>query len=389
VPPDAIYLDHNATAPLLPEVRAAMTAAFGDAWANPSSIHAAGRNARSALETARAEVAILLNGSSEEIVFTSGGTEANHLAIRGLGRRDGSKPGDRPDPPAGVLSSRLEHPSVLGALQALQDEGRQLRWLPVGPQGQLRMDHLEAALGGDTALVTLALVNHELGNIYPISDLAARARNAGARFHTDAVQALGRVPVDVAALGVDALTVSAHKIGGPKGVGALWVRRGLALCPLITGGHQERERRAGTENVPGIVGFGEACRLVRRGLADQSRKLAALRDRLEHRLLAIAGARLHGETADRAPGVSNMAFRGASGQLVVIGLDLEGVAASTGAACSSGTLAPSPVLLALGLAPPEAGEAVRLSLGPHNTEEEIDRAAAIVERVVARVRAAA
>jgi cysteine desulfurase len=379
--PDAIYLDHNATAPLLPEVRAAMQAALVDSWANPSSIHAPGRRARAAVESARAQVAALIGADSEEIVFTSGGTEANHLAIRGLLPATGER--------GVVVSSRLEHPSVLGALEQLAQRGRSLRWLPPRPDGQLDLQDLEATMAGDTGLLTLALVNHELGNIYPVAALAARAHAAGALVHSDAVQALGRLPLSVAGLGVDALSLSAHKIGGPKGVGAVWIKRGLQAASLLTGGHQERERRAGTENVAGIVGFGEACRLAGQGLTDQARLTASLRDRLEARLLAIPGARRHGDPEHRAPGVSNLGFQGAAGQLVAIGLDLEGVAVSTGAACSSGTVSPSPVLLALGLPADQAREAVRFSLGPKNTEPEVDRTAALVELVVARVRAAA
>jgi cysteine desulfurase len=374
----AIYLDHNATAPLLPEVREVMGRVLAEAWANPSSIHAAGRRARTAVETARTQVAALIGALPDEIVFTSGGTEANHLAIRGLAPPEGS-----------LVSSPLEHPSVLGALEAAAGSEARVHWLPVAPDGRLSSGDLVTALTAGAGLVSLALVNHELGNLYPIPELAGRTRAAGARFHCDAVQALGKVPVDVGALGADALTLSAHKIGGPKGVGAVWIRNGLLTRALLAGGHQERERRAGTENVPGIAGFGEACRLAAHGLADRAQRLADLRDRLERRLLAIAGARLHGDPAGRVPGVSNLGFAGAAGQLVAIGLDLEGVAVSTGAACSSGTVAPSPVLLALGLPPDQAREAVRFSVGPENSEEEIDRAAAIAERVVARVRAAA
>jgi cysteine desulfurase len=372
---------------VLPEVQAAIAAALGQAWANPSSIHGPGRRARSAVESARAQVAALIGGSTDEIVFTSGGTEGNHLAIRGLAK--GGRGGGAAARRAGVLSSPLEHPSVLGALQSLAEEGSAPRWLPVGTDGRLAAQDLEAALGADTGLVSLALVNHELGNLYPIAELARRARAAGALVHSDAVQAVGRLPVDVVALGVDALTVSAHKIGGPKGVGAVWLRRGLEPASLLTGGHQEHERRAGTENVPGIVGFGEACRLAGQGLAERAQRIARLRERLERRLLAIPGARRHGDPSSRAPGVSNVGFQGANGQLVVIGLDLEGVAVATGAACSSGTVAPSPVLLALGLGSDQAREAVRFSLGPDNDEPQIDRAAALVEAVVARVRAAA
>jgi cysteine desulfurase len=384
-----IYLDHNATTPLLPEVRAAMARALEELWGNPSSVHGPGRRARAAVEDARQEVAALVGGDREEIVFTSGGTEADHLGIRGLA--DDRPHGQR-------VSSRLEHPAVHGALAAA---GRAAgaaaetatSWVPVDAEGRIAPEALAETLRPDAALVSLALVNHELGNLYPVTALAAAARSRApqVRVHTDAVQAAGRIAIDVRALGVDALSLSAHKLGGPKGVGALWIRQGLLPAPLLAGGHQERERRAGTENVPGIVGFGEAARRARQDLTklpDRITRVAALRDRLEARLLQLPGSRRHGDPGARAPGTVNIGFEGAAGQLVVIGLDLEGVAVSSGAACSSGTLAPSPVLLALGLPPARAREAVRFSLGPDNTAEEIDRAAALVATVVARVRAA-
>jgi cysteine desulfurase len=299
-----IYLDHNATTPLHPEARRAMVRALDELWGNPSSVHAPGRQARAAIEDARQEVAALIGADREEIVFTSGGTEGNHLAIRGLAAL---RPG------AALVSSRLEHPSQQGALAAAATgaagtAGRArdaaISWLPVDGQGQLAVDGLDDLIPADApALVSLALVNHEIGNLYPVAALAARARarNPGVLVHTDAVQAVGRLPVDVRALGVDALTVSAHKLGGPKGVGALWVRRGLLPAPLLAGGHQERERRAGTENVPGIVGFGEAARCARQQLADRAGRIARLRDRLEQRLLQLPGSRRHGDTT-RAPG---------------------------------------------------------------------------------------
>jgi cysteine desulfurase len=351
-------------------------------WGNPSSVHAVGRRARAAVESARKQVAALVGGDSEEIVFTSGGTEADHLAIRGLA--GAAAPGRTQ-----VISTRLEHPAVLGALEALAAGGAEVTFLPVGPDGQLDPAALAGALRDDTALVTIAAANHELGNLYPVPALAAAARARGALVHSDAVQAAGRVPLDVRALGVDALSLSAHKLGGPKGVGAVWLRRGVVPRPLLPGGHQERERRGGTENVLGIVGFGEACRLARERLPAQAARAAALRDRLEALLLQIPGARRHGDAGARVPGTANLGFSGAPGELVVIGLDLEGVAVSSGAACTSGTMAPSPVLLALGLPPAQAREAVRFSVGPGNSEADIDRAAALAAAVVARVRAAA
>jgi len=381
-----IYLDHNATTPLLPEVRLAMARALEQLWGNPSSVHGPGRRARAAVEDARQEVAALVGGDREEIVFTSGGTEADHLAIRGLAA-------DRPH--GQRVSSRLEHPAVHGALaSAGQAAGAPAEtattWVAPDSEGRIAPEALAEVIGPEAALVSLALVNHEIGNLYPVAALAAAARGraAAVRVHTDAVQAAGRIPIDVRGLGVDALSLSAHKLGGPKGVGALWIRRGLMPAPLLAGGHQERERRAGTENVPGIVGFGEAARRARQGLADRAARVAELRDRLEARLLQLPGSRRHGDATARGPGTINVGFEGAPGQLVVIGLDLEGVAVSSGAACSSGTLAPSPVLLALGLPPARAREAVRFSLGPDNTAAEVDQTAQLVATVVARVRAA-
>jgi cysteine desulfurase len=374
--PHAIYLDHNATAPVRPEVAEAMAAALRDLRGNPSSVHAAGRAARAAVEAARAEVAALVGASAEEIVFVSGGTEGNHLAIRGLaGRR-----------PARLISSPLEHPSVRAALDALAVEGFEIVSVEVGAGGEITPDALRAALEPGAALVTLSAANHELGNAYDSAALAAVAHAAGARFHADTVQAAGKLPLDLVAAGLDAATLSAHKLGGPAGVGAVFVRRGIDLAPLVSGGHQERERRAGTENLAGIVGFGVAARLARAELSASAARMAALRDRLEQRLLAVPGAQLHGDASARVPGTLNLGFEGAPGQLVAAALDLEGVCVATGAACTSGSLAPSPVLLALGLPPARAAEAIRLSLGPDTTEAEVERVAALMPGIVDRVR---
>jgi cysteine desulfurase len=380
--PAPIYLDHNATAPLRPQVREAVLAAL-ELWANPSSIHGPGRKARDAVERARVEVSRFLGASPEEVVFTSGGTEADHLAVRGLALA-GRGQRERPR----VVSTRLEHPAVVGALESLRRQGFAVTWLPVGPGGLVSPGDLDAALGEDVVLVTLSAANHELGTLSPIAALAAVARARRISFHTDAVQAAGKVPLDLGRLGVDAATISAHKLGGPKGVGALYLRRGVALDPQQPGGHQERERRGGTENLTGIVGLAAACRLAGAEGDEVGARVARLRDRLEERLLAISGARRHGHASPRVPGTCNVGFAGASGHLVLVGLDLEGICVSTGAACTSGSVAPSPVLLGLGLPPERAREAVRFSLGPDTTEAEIDRAAEVTARVVARVRAA-
>jgi len=380
-----IYFDHNATSPLREGVAEAMARAQVDLPGNPSSVHAAGRRARAAVEDAREQVASFLGALREEIVFTSGGTEGDNLAIRSLAQAAGQR-GRRH-----IITSPLEHPAVAGSVDALQEVGFSVTNLPVTARGEIDAGAFEAALRDDTALVSLALANHELGNVYPIAALAQVARGRGALFHTDAVQAAGKRALDVPALGVDAATISAHKLGGPKAVGALFVRRGLDLPPLLLGGHQERERRPGTENVAGIVGFGVACQLAARAQQTEETRVLALRQRLERALLSIEGARLFGvgDAGERLAGTTLVGFAGAPGQLVAIGLDLEGICVSTGAACTSGSLKPSPVLLATGLPPAAASEGVRISLGWTNTEAEVDRLCACIGTIVARVRAAA
>jgi tRNA (5-methylaminomethyl-2-thiouridylate)-methyltransferase len=368
-----IYLDHNATTPTRPEVVDAMAAAARELPGNPSSTHAAGRAARAAIETARADVAALVGATPEEIVFTSGGTEANALALRGLIRAARGH----------VVTSPLEHPSVLAALAG---EGVEVTMVAVGADGTITAEALRTALRADTRLVTLALANHEIGNRYDIAALARVAHDAGALFHCDAVQAAGKIAIDVAALGADALTVSAHKFHGPKGVGAVYVRRGAPFAPPDAGGHQERERRGGTENVAGIVGAGVAARAARAELDSEAARIAGLRDRLEARLLALPGARRHGDPAARLPGTLNVGFAGVGGQFLAAALDAEGICVSTGAACTSGSLAPSQVLLALGLERAQAAEAVRFGVGRGNSEAEIDRAVDAVAEIVARVR---
>lgn len=390
-----IYFDHNATTPLASEVLAAMSAASERLFANPSSLHAEGRAARHAVEQAREEVAALLAAQPSEIVLTSGGTEGNNLAVLGAARALRQR-----GAPAHVISSPLEHPSVRAALSQLREEGFTVTLLPVDDKGRLAPEALRAALQVQpAALVSLALCNHELGNLYPIAELAQLAHAAGARFHCDAVQAAGRIAIDVRQLGVDLLTLSAHKLAGPKGVGALYCRGAtptaspsalageLALAPLLIGGQQEKGRRAGTENVAGIVGLGLACQLARSHLASAAPRVAALRERLEARLLALPGARRHGDPEARAPGTTNLAFAGVEGELLFMNLDLRGVAVSTGAACSSGSPEPSPVLLALGLTPAAALEAVRFSLGSTNTQLEVDEVAQWVEEIILQVRA--
>jgi cysteine desulfurase len=377
-----IYLDHNATTRLHPDARAAMQPFLDEEFGNPSSIHGPGRAARDAVERARDHVALLAGASRDELVFTSGGTEGNNLAIRGAAESARAGDGRR----ARVLVSPVEHPSAAQAAQALAQRGFAVEVLRVDGAGRVEPDELARRLGADVALVTVQLANHETGVIQPIAELAARARHEGAWFHSDVVQAAGKIPVDVRALGVDAATLSSHKLRGPKGAGAVFVRGGRALAPLTFGGHQERERRPGTENVPGVVGFGAAARLAREHGSEWASRLARLRDRLEAGLLAL-GARSNG-AAPRVPNTANLGFDGADGESIVINLDLAGIAASTGAACTSGSIEPSPVLLALGQSRAEAASAVRFSLGPENTDEEIDAVLALAPAILARVRAA-
>ncbi len=369
-----VYLDHNATTPLHPAARAAMARWLDDEFGNPSSIHAEGRAARHAVEEARRQVAGLIGARADEIVFVAGGTEADHLAIRG-----GAHAARKLDPRRKVVvTTAIEHPAVLGATAALADEGFEVRVCPVDGEGRL---DFAGRIDDTVALVSVQTANHELGTLLPIAAVAERARGCGVWLHTDAVQAAGKCALDVAALGVDFLSLSAHKLGGPKGVGALYVRRGRTPSPLF-GGHQERGQRGGTENVIGIVGFAAAAqRLVMDGA------VASLRDRLEAGAVAL-GARVNGGAVARVGNTSNVAFDGVEGELLVGALDLAGVAASTGAACTSGSVEPSPVLLALGQSAARAKEAVRFSLGPSNTEGEIDRVLALLPSLLARIRSA-
>ena len=348
-----IYLDHNATTPLSATARAAMMAAL-DELGNPSSLHAEGRRARNAVERARDAVARAIGGKREEIVFTSGGTEANNLAL-GLGGR--------------AIVSSIEHPSVDGAA------GPAARRLRVDGCGRVDLDHLATLFDGEATLVSVQLANHEIGVVQDLAAIVAQARRHGARVHTDAVQAVGKIDVDVRALGVDALTLSAHKLGGPKGAGALWLRDGVDVQALFCGGQQERERRPGTENVVGIVGFGAAC-------AALAPSTSQLRDRFERGARAL-GARVAAAEATRVPTTSYVAFAGVAGELLMQALDLEGVAVSTGAACSSGSLEPSPVLRAIGFP-----EGVRVSFGRDNSADEVDRVLALLPELVDRIRRA-
>lgn len=395
-----IYLDHNATTPLAAEVLAAMLDAGTRLGGNPSSQHAEGRAAKQAVEQARKEVAALVGAAPSDVVFTSGGTEGNNTAVLGTVRalRQAGEQGQ-------LVTSPLEHPSVRLAMEQLASEGVPITVLPVDAQGRIDPIDLRRALQQQkTLLVSLAACNHELGNIYPVAELAALAHEYSALFHCDAVQAAGKLPLQVGVLGVDLLTISAHKLYGPKGIGALIypsnLRRVTASTdknaarlppllpqPLLVGGQQEKGRRAGTENVPAIVGFGCAAKLAREQLA-QLPTLALLRDRLETKLLTIPGSWRNGDGAaeGRNATTANLGFEGVEGDLLLMNLDLLGAAVSTGAACSSGSTEPSAVLTALGQSRAQAKAAVRFSLGRTTTPQQIDQVAEWVTQIVARVR---
>ncbi len=379
--PDAlIYFDHNATTPVDPAVREAMLPYLSEAFGNASSIHSFGQQARAAVERARQSVAALLGAHPAEIVFTSGGTEADNLAIFGIVH---AASGARKH----VITTQIEHHAVLNTCQALQAQGVAVTFLPVSGDGRVDPDDVRRALRPETVLITVMHANNELGTVQPIAEIARLAAEADVWFHTDAVQSAGKLPLDVESLGVDLLSLSAHKLYGPKGVGALYIRRGVHLKPLLYGGHHERDRRPGTENVAGIVGLGQAAALARQRLCEDAVRLAALRDRLERGLLErIPHARVNGAGAPRTPNTTNITFSFIEGEALVIALDLKGVACSTGAACSSGAVEPSHVLTAIGLPPEEARASLRFSLGHGNTEAEVEYALQVIPDVVEHLR---
>ncbi len=372
-----IYFDNNATSPLLPEVFEAMRPYLQESFGNASSIHRQGQQARAAVEQAREHVAELLGARAAEIVFTSGGTEGDNLALFGAAR-----PGDH------VITSGVEHHAVMNACHALEREGVSVTWLPVDGQGVVNPDDVRKALRPQTRLISVMMANNESGALEPVSEIGRIAAEAGVYFHTDAVQAAGKVPSDVHEIGCHLLTLAAHKMHGPQGVGALYVRRGVQLRPLFYGGRHERSRRAGTENLAGIVGLGKAAELAQQGLAaGGAEKMAALRDRLEQAILAsVPSTRVNSGAAPRTPNTTNLNFGAIEGEAFVISMDLKGVSCSTGAACSSGAVEPSHVLLAMGLKPEEARGSIRFSLGKQNTAEEVDQVLAVVPEVVRKLR---
>ncbi len=372
-----IYLDNNATTPVLPEVFEAMRPYFGDQFGNASSIHHHGQQTRAAVEDARESVAGLLGCSSSEIVFTSGGTEADNLAIAGL-----VNPGDH------VITSSIEHHAVLLACKHLEEIGAEVTVLPVDDRSLVDPADVRRALRPNTKLISVMMANNETGVLQPVEEIGKIAAEAGICFHTDAVQAAGKVAIDVTRIGCQLLSISGHKIHAPQGVGALYVRKGSRLRPLFYGGRHERSRRAGTENVPGIVGLGKAAQLAKQALdRGDDQMMAAMRDRLQQGILAqVEEAGVNGDGAARVPNTTNIHFDHIDGEALVIALDLKGVAVSTGAACSSGAIEPSHVLVAMGLRPDQARASIRFSLGKQTVAEDIDYALALVPETVARLR---
>jgi len=377
----AIYLDHNATTPVDPAVADAIVEALREDFGNASSVHAWGQRAKARLDRARGAVAALIGGDPSEVVFTGSGTEADVLALRGAA--EALEPAGRRH----VVVSAFEHEAVIQTAKALARRGWDVTWLAPTREGLVTADALAAAVTDRTAIVSVMLANNEVGTIQPIAELAAIARARGALFHTDAVQAAGKIPVDVAALGVDLLSLSGHKFGGPKGAGALWIRRGTRLVSQMTGGRQEKNRRAGTENVPGLAGLGVAAERARAKLAEMPR-VAALRDALEAGILAaVPGTHVNGRREARVANTANIGFEGVEAESLVIAYDLEGIAVSTGSACSSGTLEPSHVLKAMGLDPHDTQNAIRFSLGTSTTAGEVARVVALTPALVERLRA--
>jgi cysteine desulfurase len=385
-PKHNVYLDHSATTPVDPRVAEALSRSLTDNFGNPSSVHSFGQQARAAVDRARREVAALIGARQNEVIFVSGGTEANNLAIRGLceaAQHQGRH----------IVTTTIEHPSVRGVCDALEKKGWEVTRVAVSENGIVNVENVRSALRQDTVLVSIMLANNEIGTIQPIAELAAVIREQRERsqrnlwLHTDAVQAAGRMVLNVDQLGCDLLSLSGHKLYAPKGIGALYVRRGVRILGQNIGGHQERERRAGTENVASIIAFGEASRIAREELESRVTYVRRLRDRFEEEVIRrIDDIVLNGDRERRLPHLSNISFRFIEGEGLLINLDMQGVAVSTGSACSSGTLEPSPVIRALGRDEEMARGSIRFSFGKDNTDEDVDYVVEVLQTVVARLR---
>jgi cysteine desulfurase len=377
-----VYFDYNATTPLAPEVLEAVVQASRDTFGNASSVHHFGQQAKAGLDDARSAVAALIGGDPSEVVFTSGGTEADNFAIRGAAEALETSPRRH------LVATAIEHEAVLNTFKALARRGWQVTLIPLDASGVVSVDRVRDALRDETALVSVMHANNEIGTIQPLAAIAAAAHERGALVHTDAVQSAGKIPVNVRELGVDLLALSAHKFNGPKGAGALWIKRGTRMLPILTGGKHERNRRAGTENTPAIVGLGAAARLATAKLASEFTRLSALRDRLEHGVLTrVTGTQVNGAVEARVPNTTNISFDRIEAESLLIALDLEGIAVSTGSACSSGTLEPSHVLRAMGFSAHRTQNSLRFSLGLFSTEAEVDRVLDVLPRLVDKLRA--
>lgn len=378
----SVYLDYNATTPLRVEALDAMLPYLRDNFGNPSSVHWAGRRAKQGLEDARERVAAFLHAHPAEVVFTSGGTESNNLALRGVVATKREKT-------THIITTAIEHSSIMESLRQLVTEGITATTLPVDSEGKVRVEDVRAALQPDTALVSIGLANPEIGAIQPIVELSQVTREHGTLLHVDAVQAAGKLPLDVNQLGADLLSVSAHKIYGPKGVGALYIRKGVSLVPIMAGGAQEREKRPGTENVAAAVGFGIAATLAAQELNCTAAHCLRLTQRLWEGIQArVPAVAINGSKQDRLANTLNVWFADATGEGLLMGLDLAGIAVSTGSACAAGSIEPSHVLLALGRSETAAKSAIRFSVGKYTTEEDIDRVLEVLPGVVERVRTA-
>ena len=377
-----IYLDYNATSPVRPEVLEAMLPFYREHFGNPSSVHWAGRRVAGALEAAREQVAALINASPAEIIFISCGSEGDNMAIKGTlsALRDKGNH---------IITTAVEHPAVLETCKAMEKDGFEVTYLPVDKDGLLDVADLEKAITAKTVLISIMWANNETGNLYPIEEIGAIARKYNIRFHTDAVQAVGKVPIDVQRAKVDLLVLSGHKLGAPKGVAAIYVRRGSRMTPLLHGGHQERNRRAGTQNVAGIVGLGKACQMAGAELADYARRVRRLRDRLEDGIHAqVPDIKLNGtpDRSRRLPNTLNVSFAYIEGESLLLNLDMYGIAASSGSACTSGSLEPSHVMGAMCVEVTLAHSSTRFSLGPETTDEEIDKVLEVLPATVQRLR---
>jgi cysteine desulfurase len=376
-----VYLDHNATTPVHPEVVEAMMPFFQDQFGNASSIHWAGREVKKYLDEAREKVAALMNADPEEIVFTGCGTESDNMAIKGVAST-------HQDKGRHIITSKVEHHAVLHTCQFMKDLGYEITYLSVDREGLIDLEELRRSIRPDTILVSIMFANNETGTIMPVQEIGAICREKGVLFHTDAVQAVGKIPIDLKKLPVDILSLSGHKLNTPKGIGAQFIRKGTKLSPLIHGGAQERNRRAGTENIPYIIGLGKACEIAQRDFAKRHEYLQGLRDRLQEGIFRkIPHVELNGHPTRRLPNTLNVSFLYVEGESLLLNMDLEGIAVSSGSACSSGSADASHVILAMGKSPLVAQSAIRFSLGWTNTGEDVDYVLEVVPPIIERLRA--